>query len=97
MIKVQQHLGFLGYKVKDRVTGFSGIVTSVSFDLYGCIQATVHPGMKEDGTFRDQNWFDLNRLEIISQIPVMLPPNYSEGYQASGLQGAAEKPKFGKA
>jgi hypothetical protein len=34
-------LKLLGTKVRDVVTGFVGIVTSVSFDLYGCVQAVV--------------------------------------------------------
>ena len=33
------HLELLGQKVEDKVTGFRGVVTTISFDLYGCIQA----------------------------------------------------------
>ena len=36
-------LKLLGLKVKDKVTGFTGIITSVSFDLYGCIQVIITP------------------------------------------------------
>ena len=39
---MQNHFELLGYKVKDSVTGFTGVVTSISFELYGCVQALVH-------------------------------------------------------
>jgi hypothetical protein len=34
---VEQSVDFLGKKVRDKMTGRKGIVTSVCFDLYGCI------------------------------------------------------------
>jgi len=46
---VERHVSQLGLKVKDRVTGFEGVVSTMSFDLYGCIQAAVTPAAK-DGT-----------------------------------------------
>ena len=92
MSKVKQHLSLLGLKVRDRVTGLGGIVTSVGFDMYGCIQAIVHPGNDKDGKPRDQLWFDVNRLEVLSPTPVMQRPDFDQGPQAEGLQGPAEKP-----
>jgi len=68
---------YLGYRVKDRVTGIEGVVTSVCFDLYGCIQCILHPGLNESGEIRDTNWFDLNRMIIISDDPVMESPHHS--------------------
>ncbi len=47
--QVNEHIKFLGLQVRDEVTGFSGVVTSMSFDLYGCIQAVVTPKVKEGG------------------------------------------------
>ena len=49
MINLHKHLDLLGMQVRDQVTGYSGVVTSVCFDLYGCIQAVVHPGTDKDG------------------------------------------------
>ena len=40
---IKKHLDLLGHKVKDKVSGFQGVVISMSFDLYGCIQADVRP------------------------------------------------------
>jgi hypothetical protein len=80
----------LGLKVRDRVTRFEGVVSSVAFDLYGCVVAVVTPGLNEkDGKLEDGRWFDVKRLEILNSFPVMTPPTYAElGREI----GAAEKP-----
>ena len=97
MIYVKKHLGMLGLEVEDKVTGFKGVVASVGFDLYGCVQVIVNPGVGSDGKLMDQQWFDIARLRVRSETPVMDVPNFEFGRQAEGLQGAAEKPIFGKA
>jgi hypothetical protein len=58
---VQEHLALLGKPVTDKVTGFTGVVTSVSFDLYGCIQAVVTPYAGKDGQLGEPRWFDVPR------------------------------------
>lgn len=89
---IKKHLSLLGFPVRDRVTGFSGVVASVTFDLYGCIQGIVNPGLGADGKLGEQCWFDISRLEITGER-VMDPPNYEyDSTQAQGKQGAAEKP-----
>jgi hypothetical protein len=95
-MKVYEHLELLGKKVEDRVTGFKGVVASVSFDLYGCIQAVVNPGMGKDGKLGEQTWFDIARLKVMSDKPVMAPPDFIVGVIADGKSGPAEKPQFGK-
>lgn len=97
MEHVKNHLNLLGMKVEDKVTGFNGVVTSVCFDLYGCVQGLVHPGADNDGKLRDQCWFDVARLSVTSDGPVMDRPNFEYGPQAEGRQGPAEKPAFNKA
>jgi hypothetical protein len=74
------------------VTGYAGIVDSVGFDLYGCIQALVNPGMDKDNKLQGGHWLDVNRLEVTDTTPVMDPPNFKFGKQAEGKQGPAEKP-----
>lgn len=54
----------LGYKVRDRITGFTGTVTGVVDYLSGCNQALVVPKLKKDGTVADSMWFDVQRLEV---------------------------------
>ncbi len=89
-----QFFDILGLRVEDKVTGFSGVVTTLSFDLYGCIQVIVtppiSPGEKQEQG--ESRWFDVARLRIVHFDPVMAVPDYFTGRQAQGLQGAAEKP-----
>jgi hypothetical protein len=87
-----KHLNLLGLHVKDKVTAFEGVVSSVSFDLYGCIQAIVVPFSKDGTTIEDSRWFDVTRLEIKNTQPVMAIPDFEQGYVSDGLKGSAEKP-----
>jgi hypothetical protein len=87
-MNVQQSLGLLGMVVKDKVTSLTGVVTSIAFDLYGCIQAIVVPEVKEDNTTSDGKWFDVCRLKVISKTPVMAVPDFK-----FTKKGPAEKPE----
>jgi len=89
---VQDHLSLLGKEVEDVVTGMSGIVASVSFDLYGCIQAIINPGLDKDGKPKEQYWYDVTRLKVLKGKPVMEPPPYDCAAVAEGRRGPAEKP-----
>ena len=92
MSHVEQHLNILGFKVSDLITGVKGIATSVSFDLYGCVQVLVNRGLDSKGEIQEQRWFDISRLKVISKTAVIDQPNFTQGKQAEGKQGAAEKP-----
>lgn len=96
MICIKKHMSLLGLKVEDRVTGFKGIVACVGFDLYGCIQATVNPGIDKDGKPKDQVWFDIARLKVLDKKPVMALPDFDYGPVAEGRKGPAEKPAMMK-
>ena len=39
----------LGRKARDQVTNAEGVITSVTFDLFGCIQALLKPPIGDDG------------------------------------------------
>ena len=95
MVDLKKHLDMLGMKVEDRVSGFKGTVTSVGFDLYGCIQAIVNPGVDKDGKPADSHWFDIGRLTKLSDKPVMRRPEFEWTAQAvaAGQKGPAEKPR----
>ena len=95
-INVFDHLERLGQNATDRVTGLSGVVVSISFDLYGCVSALIHPGLDEKGGMKDQLWFDISRLRS-GGFPVMQPPDFIAGDIAEGKKGPAEKPPSGKA
>ena len=88
MNKTEQHIGLLGLRVRDKVTGATGIVTSVCFDLYGCKQAIVSPMVGKDGKLGDQAWYDAERLEIKNYTPVMQVPDFKAGTP----QGPETKP-----
>lgn len=97
MPNVKNHLDLLGMRVEDRVTGLTGVVASICFDLYGCIQAIVNPGLDKDGNTMESRWYDISRLKVTSVEPVMPRPDYETGPVAEGKQGAAEKPSYAKA
>jgi len=92
-MKIEEHVRrLLGRRVQDKVTGFKGVVTCVSFDLYGCIQAVVAPQAEKSGKVEDSRWYDVARLEVVGTALVMPVPDFASGYIADGLKGAAEKP-----
>lgn len=77
---VETHLNWLGHEVVDAVTGFVGVVTSMSFDLSGCVQAFVKPKIDKDGKMPDGHWFDIARLDLkdASAAAVMRVPRNAQ-------------------
>lgn len=72
---MEKHLQWLGWKVKDKVSGFTGIVSTIGVDLYGCVQAAVDPQVvtDKDGVQKKEqgHWFDVTRLDKVGSKPVM--------------------------
>lgn len=93
---IETHLSILGHRVEDRITDFTGVVTSVGFDLYGCVQGLVNPGLDKQGNLVESQWFDIARLKITSVVPVMDTPDFELGPAAEGKKGPAEKPRVTK-
>lgn len=91
MENVKKHLSLLGRTVTDRVTNFKGVVESVGFDLYGCIQVIVRPSVGKDGKSEDARWFDVKCLKVIRNNPVMEVPDWDFGEIAEGKNGPADK------
>jgi len=88
---IKKHIDLLGMKVEDKITKVKGIVASISFDLYGCIQVIIAPMAKNNET-RETYWYDISRLKILNKKPVMKRPNFNYGNQAEGKHGCCEKP-----
>jgi len=89
----QSHIELLGFKAKDKVTGFEGVITTVSFDLYGCVQAVITPEVKKgDIEVKSGHWFDVTRLIVNRKKRVMDIPDFKKGYVAEGRKGSAPKP-----
>ncbi len=93
-MKIEKHLGLLGMRAVDKITGQKGVIGSISFDLYGCIQGLVTPAIGNDGKQGDSLWFDLCRLKITSKKPVMPLPKFDSVYLVDGNKGPAMKPTF---
>lgn len=87
---MNEHFKLLGFKVRDVITGFEGIVDSISFDLYGCVQAIVRAEQdkKKPNETPASYWFDLKRLRPISKTPVMAVPSFVD------VPGGADKPAY---
>lgn len=87
---IEAHLKLLGTTMKDRVTGVKGMVESVSFDCYGCVQAVLRPAAGKENKVPDAHWFDVKRLENAGKrlmaLPAFLPPGKEIG--------PASKPAF---
>lgn len=84
---IKDHLDLLGRKGTDRVTGFKGVISTISHDLYGCVQAVLAPPVDKDGKKQDGCWFDISRIETEGE-PVMQRPNWDFQH------GPAEKPSM---
>lgn len=73
----------LGHTVRDRITGFIGIVTGIVTYISGCSQALVVPKVKADGTLAEGQWFDLQRLELQSKKQITLANDATPGPDAA--------------
>lgn len=69
----------LGKKVRDKVTGFEGVVTGRVEYLTGCAQVLVQPRVKGDGEFIESRWLDEPRAEVVDEQPVMANPTPDNG------------------
>ena len=95
---LERHLSLLGLRVRDKVTNFEGVVSHVGFDLYGCIQAIVTPPVQEKNELKETRWFDIGRLQVIDEMPVIEQPDFdwSAKSLSAGLKGPSEKPRAEK-
>jgi hypothetical protein len=57
----------LGDRVKDRMTGFEGIVVCHSQWITGCARLTVQPTDLHDGKRRDTECFDEPQLMVVEK------------------------------
>lgn len=87
----KRHIELLGFKATDKITGLEGVIDSVCFDLYGCIQVSIKPQTVKDGKVAEGYWMDVTRVTIDTAKRVVDLPNFYEGYVAEGRKGPAEK------
>lgn len=91
---IRETVDLLGLAATDKVTGYKGVIISVSFDLFGCVQAVLKPPIDKDGKVQDGQWFDVQRLQLGSEPRVMAVPDFSAvaTRPADYSHGPAEKP-----
>jgi hypothetical protein len=89
---IKETIDLLGRKAKDRVTGFTGVITSVCFDLYGCVQCAVNAPAKEGEELKSGHWFDVGRLEVTGKPVIDVPDFDARGNKpATYDKGPADK------
>ncbi|RLB11460.1 MAG: hypothetical protein DRG39_04070 [Deltaproteobacteria bacterium] len=90
---MKSYLDLLGHEVEDKVSDYKGVVISISYDLYGRIQADVWPReLGENGLPKQGYWLDVSRLRVVSKKPPMERPSFEQGKVAVGKKGPAKLP-----
>ena len=65
----------MGDLVKDRISGFEGVVVAVSEYLYNADRVCVRPNsLNEDGSLKDSNFFDNTSVDIIQKNSAIVVP-----------------------
>jgi hypothetical protein len=75
-INVEKPLSLLGKRAKDVVTNLTGVITSISFGVSGCVQAFLQPPIKNDGTIPEGIVVDVSRIVIRDYGSAMTPPQF---------------------
>lgn len=71
----------LGEKVKSRINGFAGVITSRAEHLNGCNRYWVEPHKTDkDGKLLDGHWFDEKDLEVIGRKKAKQPKEDPGGF-----------------
>ena len=60
----------LGSRVRDTITGFTGIVIARSDFLSGCNQVCVQPSCEKENELNKPEWLDIERIEKVSESEV---------------------------
>lgn len=90
---IEQTIELLGFKAKDRVSGIEGVITSICFDLYGCVQALLTAPAVDNERKGNDYWYDVQRLEVSSERVMSVPDfNAKAATPAEYQHGAADKP-----
>lgn len=55
-----------GDRVKEKITGFEGVITGCAFYLTGCNQYLITAKIKDDFSEPIALWYDEGRIELIS-------------------------------
>jgi hypothetical protein len=61
----------LGFKGRDLITGFSGIITGKVHYITGCNQLLLTPSIGADGKPGEAQWIDEQRVELEGSDPAV--------------------------
>ena len=81
----------LGDKVKDQISGFTGICTGRAEYLFGCVQVLVAPTVAKDDKPAESMWFDEDRMVVMKVSVIKRPP--SAEVRSGGPLMSAPPPK----
>ena len=87
----QKGMDLMGLKVRDKITGYEGVIESICYDLYGCVQACIRPEYvkNEKHELGTAHWFDISRVKVLDKKPVMDVPDFE-----LEPHGGVEHPEF---
>lgn len=81
----------LGDKVKDRVSGFEGIATGRHEYIFGCLQYSVTPAVKEQKDEAKVRAFDDGALDITERNAVQRWPTDASGTPQPSPSGGPDR------
>ncbi len=64
----------LGKKVKDKITGFTGVAVAECKYINGCLCYEVRPERLKDGCMLKTEWIDVQQLELVNP-KLSVPPD----------------------
>lgn len=67
----------LGSKVKDTITGFTGIAVGRTEWMNGCARIGIQPKKLKDGKPVEVEWFDEQQIEVIKEKKPEVSPHCS--------------------
>jgi hypothetical protein len=70
----------LGQKVRDRITGFTGVVTGRVEYITGCNQLLIAPAVGADGSHKESVWIDEQRVFVVDPWPIVLDNGSTPGF-----------------
>lgn len=73
----------MGDEVRDRISGFTGIVVAVYYYFNRCQRACVQAKLKDDGTLGPAEVFDVEQLEIITVQKIAQKPDHGVNADAT--------------
>lgn len=81
----------LGDRVRDKITGFQGVVVVISSYLHGCRRLGIQPEELRDGKPGEAQFFDEPQLELV-QEKIVIPTADKKGPGGTSHYVAPTKP-----